>query len=89
MKGQREKMKKKNLLAVILAAAGILAVAAGIILDRLETSAAISVIGGADGPTSIFVAGKISPSGIAGKSVLTVGIVLLVIAGIKVLKRKK
>ena len=54
----------------------IIAALFGIVL-RLKENTAISIIGGADGPTSIYVAGKISNIPVTISVVL--GIVLLVI----------
>ena len=60
----------------ILLVPGILMVIAGIIM-KIRKTASIAVIGGADGPTSVFVAGKLGDgfaSGLAGA-----GVVLLLI----------
>ena len=61
------------------------AIAAGIWMQHKKRSTSISIIGGADGPTSIYIAGKID-----GTSLLIPGILLLA-AGIvaAVLLRKK
>ena len=59
-----EKKKKKLSLAAglcILGAAGAAIFLVGGWLRRRELQAAISLIGGADGPTSVFIAGKINP----------------------------
>ena len=65
--------------------AGTAAIAAGIWMQHKKRSTSISIIGGADGPTSIYIAGKID-----GTSLLIPGILLLA-AGIvaAVLLRKK
>jgi len=56
----------------------------------MKTSGAISIIGGADGPTSIFIAGRISPSGIAISCAAVIGIILLLIFVIRmIMKRRK
>ena len=49
----------KKIHGIVLAIIGIIAALFGIVL-RLKENTAISIIGGADGPTSIYVAGKIS-----------------------------
>lgn len=51
----------KKIHGIVLAIIGIIAALFGIVL-RLKENTAISIIGGADGPTSIYVAGKISNS---------------------------
>ena len=69
---------KKKIVAVIIAAIGILLAVFGVIAKKRE-AATIGIIGGADGPTAIFVAGKIDGGGIAGILLILAG---LVIAGI-------
>lgn len=49
-------------------------------------TASIEVIGGADGPTTVFVAGKLGTGTIAG--IVVIGIVLIT-AGILIYKWKK
>ena len=66
----------KKIHGIVLAIIGIIAALFGIVL-RLKENTAISIIGGADGPTSIYVAGKISNIQVTISVVL--GIVLLVI----------
>ena len=48
--------------------------------------AAVSVIGGADGPTSIFIAGKLNGDNFI--FMIVVGIILLILAGVIFYKRK-
>lgn len=74
----------KKVTGMILAMAGIVMVIAGVVIKvRKETTA---VIGGADGPTAIFLAGKIgNGSMLAGAGVAAV----LVIAGIVLIRKKK
>ena len=77
----------KKVIAFIVAALGILIAAIGIHM-KSKAAVAVSIIGGADGPTSIFLAGKIGDGFIWGTILL--GIVLAVVGVIvyKILKRK-
>lgn len=76
----------KRALGLILGVLGVIIAAISAILREKESasiSTAISIIGGADGPTSIFLAGKVgadfSTAGIIGGIVLIIlGIVLTV-----------
>lgn len=76
-------MKKKIGLAAGLA--GILLVIIGSILKRKENTA-ISVVGGADGPTSVFVAGRLGGEVFIGA--IALGVILIVAAILMVLKKK-
>lgn len=78
----------KKLLGIGITVIGIATVITGLIL-KANGQMSVSVIGGADGPTSIFVAGKVgSTSAVAG---IVAGIVLIA-AGIfmivKMVKKK-
>lgn len=53
----------------------------------LKKAGAVSIIGGADGPTSVFVAGKISDPTAYG--VIAIGVVLLLAAGICWMRERK
>ncbi|MCD8363761.1 MAG: sodium ion-translocating decarboxylase subunit beta [Lachnospiraceae bacterium] len=71
----------KNTVSKIMIAVGavLLIVAA---VAKLMGRKSISIIGGADGPTSIFIAGRVSPgwmlpTAVAGVIVLAVGVFLL------------
>lgn len=64
-------------ITVILAAAGVILAISGIITKVKET-VAISIIGGADGPTSVFLAGKLGSGFSIGA--IAAGIVFLVLA---------
>ena len=75
----------KKILGIGACVIGILFVILGGIMKAKENTA-ISMIGGADGPTVVLVAGKLD--GILAIILLGVGIVLLVIAVIAYLKRK-
>lgn len=67
-------MKK---IAIGMGAAGVLLLFAGIIL-KSGSYTAVSIIGGADGPTSIFIAGKINTDGAAVLlAAAAVGLILL------------
>lgn len=75
----------KKTLAIIIAVIGILLAAIGIHW-KSKAAVAISIIGGADGPTSIFLAGKIGDGMILGT--ILIGIVLLVV-GVMIYKKIK
>lgn len=66
----------KKWTAVLTGLAGAALVITGIII-KIRKMASIAIIGGADGPTSVFLAGKVG-SGFS-ISVIAVGIVLLLI----------
>ena len=68
-------MKKR--LGIIAGILGIVLAVIGIVLKQKENTA-VSVIGGADGPTSIFIAGKLNGD----------RIILLILAGVIFYKRK-
>lgn len=74
----------KKTLTIIMAVIGILLATIGIHW-KSKVAVAVSIIGGADGPTSIFLAGKIGDGFILGT--LLIGIVLLV-AGVVIYKKK-
>lgn len=60
-----ENLKKKDIPGRVLVLLSILTAAAAacsFIRAHLLMNTAVSIIGGADGPTSIFIAGKIGPS---------------------------
>lgn len=75
----------KKTVGIVLAAMGLVAAVSGLIL-KARGYTSVSVIGGADGPTSIFLAGKVG--GTWAVTGIIVGIVLLAI-GIFILIRKK
>ncbi|MCD8097742.1 MAG: sodium ion-translocating decarboxylase subunit beta [Lachnospiraceae bacterium] len=63
---------------IVVGAVFLIAAAAAKLMGRKS----ISIIGGADGPTSIFIAGRVSPGWmlpavVAGMIVLAVGVFLL------------
>ena len=75
---------KKIVAAVVMILGLILAVSG--IQWKMKGSASISVIGGADGPTSIFVAGKVGDGMTVGMMVIGV---LLIVAGVVIYKMIK
>lgn len=70
-------MKKR--LGIIAGILGIVLAVIGIVLKQKENTA-VSVIGGADGPTSIFIAGKLNVDNFI--FMIVVGIILLILAGV-------
>jgi len=75
-------MKKIGIVAAII---GIIITAIAIIM-KLAIGSAISYIGGADGPTAIFIAGKVGD----GQGLLPIGFgILLLILGLYLIFRKK
>ncbi len=83
----------KKVLSIISIIAGclmLLSVAApwiiGLILKAQTAASSVTVIGGADGPTAIFLAGTIGAGGVIAEIVIGV---LLITVGICSLKRLK
>lgn len=71
----------KKILGIILTVIGIVMTVVSLIF-KIKGQMSVSIIGGADGPTSVFVAGKVgSPLAIigiiAGIAVLAVGIFMV------------
>ena len=64
---------------------GMLLVISGCVM-KLRGNTAVTVIGGADGPTSVFVAGKVN--GDFSVMLILIGIVLMAIAAMIYWKRK-
>ena len=52
-----------------------------------KDAAVVAVVGGADGPTSVFLAGKISHISVLGMTI--VGICVLILIFLMIMKRKK
>ena len=73
----------KKAITIIIAVLGIILAAIGIHW-KTKAAVAISIIGGADGPTSVFIAGKVGDGLILGT--IIVGIIL---AGIGFLVYRK
>ncbi len=76
----------KKTMAIILGVMGLVLAGFSAVL-KWKKQMSVSIIGGADGPTSIFLAGKVGNDfSVAG---IVVGILLLVIAGLLMLRKKK
>ena len=73
-------------LAVILAGAIICAFLG---VDILFSPEAVSVIGGADGPTSIFLAGKLSYGEIIRNALVTLAVGAILLTGVIIWGKKK
>ena len=54
------------------------ALAAGGVYSKMQENSSVTVIGGADGPTAIFIAGKLGGGMVSG--LIAVGAVLLICA---------
>ena len=78
-------MKVKKVLGIIMGILGVVLVIIEILL-KMKESMSISVIGGADGPTSIFLAGRIV--GNISILIIILGVILMVIAGFILFNRK-
>ena len=79
----------KKAIGITLSVIGIIMAAISLVFkvnEQISVTKSVSVIGGADGPTSIFVAGKIE--GAPAITGIIVGSVLLAI-GIFIFARKK
>ena len=79
----------KKAIGITLSVIGIIMAAISLVFkvnEQISVTKSVSVIGGADGPTSIFVAGKIG--GTPAITGIIVGIVLLAI-GIFIFASKK
>ncbi len=75
----------KKIIAIIVAAVGFILAAIGLNW-KSKAAVAVSIIGGADGPTSIFLAGKIGDGFIIG--IIFIGLILFA-AGIVIYKKIK
>lgn len=74
----------KKVVGISTGIVGVLCIIGGIMKAKENT--AVSIIGGADGPTSIFLAGKFN--GNAAILLMVAGIVLLAAGGFAWFKRK-
>lgn len=74
----------KKFFGIILTMIGIVMAILGLIL-KVKDQVSLSIIGGADGPTSIFLAGKVG--GIGAVMGIIIGIILLVV-GVVMIARK-
>ena len=75
----------KKILVIVAGIVGLIFVIIGAAL-KINNNA-ISVIGGVDGPTSVFVATKLNSSSVS--TFIVIGVILLVAAIFFYLKRKK
>ena len=76
----------KKTMAIILGVMGLVLAGFSAVL-KWKKQMSVSIIGGADGPTSIFLAGKVGGDfSVAG---IVVGILFIVIAGFLMLRKKK
>ena len=76
----------KKAVTAVLGLLGILAVCVGIDMKQ-KSAVAVSIIGGADGPTSIFLAGKVGNDfSMAG---IVIGILLIITAAILIARSRK
>ena len=75
----------KKILGIVAGIVGIISVV-GVALKMNNN--AIAIIGGADGPTSVFVAGKLN-SVLVSILLIAIGVVMLIVAIIFYLKRKR
>lgn len=77
------------MIKIITSTVGIIGVIMTIcgIVGKEKKAASISIIGGADGPTSIFLAGKVGNEFSIG--LIIIGIALIVVAVLTFLKMKK
>lgn len=76
----------KKILGIVAGIVGIISVIVGVALKMNNN--AIAIIGGADGPTSVFVAGKLN-SVLVSILLIAIGVVMLIVAIIFYLKRKR
>ena len=75
----------KKILGIVAGIVGIISVIVGVALKMNNN--AIAIIGGADGPTSVFVAGKLNS--VLVSILIAIGVVMLIVAIIFYLKRKR
>ena len=76
----------KKTMAIILGVMGLVLAGFSAVL-KWKKQMSVSIIGGADGPTSIFLAGKVGNDfSVAG---IVVEILFIVIAGFLMLRKKK
>lgn len=72
---------------ILIGIIGVLLIAAEAMSIGKGSAKAISIIGGADGPTSIFIAGKTGTEMMAAG--IVVGVILVVIAVVLWFRKKK
>lgn len=83
-KYQEQRARRKIFMGVLWAAAGMVLLITGI---HYFLSPAFSMIGGADGPTSVFIAGKISRE--LPAAAIAAGAILLLIGPWNIVKKKQ
>lgn len=80
---QFEVMIMEKKLGIITGILGIALVAIGGVLNQ-KVNTVLSVIGGADGPTSVFIAGRLN----VDVYIIVIGIILVAIGGVVLYKHK-
>jgi len=76
---------KKYVVVMISGIIGIILTIAGIV-SKAKKAVAISIIGGADGPTSVFLAGKVGSD--ISVSLIVIGVILIAITIILWLRKR-
>lgn len=76
----------KKILGIVAGVVGIISVIVGVALKM--NNYAIAIIGGVDGPTSVFVAGKLN-SVLVSILLIAIGVVMLIVAIIFYFLKKK
>ena len=76
----------KKILGIVAGVVGIISVIVGVALKKNNN--AIAIIGGVDGPTSVFVAGKLN-SVLVSILLIAIGVVMLIVAIIFYFLKKK
>ena len=76
----------KKILGIVAGVVGIISVIVGVAL-KMDNNA-IAIIGGVDGPTSVFVAGKLN-SVLVSILLIAIGVVMLIVAIIFYFLKKK
>lgn len=85
MQEGKSKMNKHGI-GIILGIIGVIIVIWGVI-TKIKGNVSVSIIGGADGPTSIFVAGKLG--GATAGTLMISGLLIAIIGIILFIKKKK
>lgn len=76
----------KKIIGIVVGIVGCIAAVLGIIY-KVRGSFSVAIIGGADGPTSVFVAGKVGQD--FSVLAIAVGIILILAAAILLIKKKR
>ncbi|MBO5371820.1 MAG: sodium ion-translocating decarboxylase subunit beta [Lachnospiraceae bacterium] len=76
----------KKILGILSGIVGFIIILGGIILKRKE-AVSVSIIGGADGPTSVFLAGKVGND--FSEVGIVAGVVLVVVAMVFLFIKKR